>query len=445
MIGQPPASVPRHPDDPAAMVAPKRLSRFRFIDLFAGIGGFHIAMERLGGRCVFACDIDPDCREIYERNFGLRPHGDIREHTQGDLATFPDHDVLCAGFPCQPFSKSGFQRGMEEARGTLFYEILRILAAKRPRYAILENVRNLAGPRQRHTWEVILRELRALGYRVGSEPLVFSPHLLPPRLGGSPQVRERIFILAEHLGPQATPEQLEGPLLLENRPVAGWDPRSWDVESILDPDDAIPDLGRYRLKPQEVRWIEAWNDLICRLEDDPLPGFPIWADEFRARPNIRPDTPEWKANWLRKNADLYRRNRAVIDRWRAKHDIDSFPESRRKLEWQARGLKPDLWLTAMHFRPSGIRAKPPSYLPALVAITQTSIIGPRRRRITPREAARLQGVPDGLRLHADDATAYRQLGNAVHAGAVGYVATALLRPSPAAPRRPERQGTLQLR
>lgn len=429
MLRTPPDQyVPADGDTPAHMVAPNLGKGFRFVDLFAGLGGFHVAMASMKGRCVFACDIDEDCREVYEANFGIKPHGDIRPLTEGRICHVPDHDVLCAGFPCQPFSKSGFQRGMDEARGTLFFNILRVLKARRPKYAILENVRNLAGPRQRATWDVIIRELRALNYRVCSDPVVFSPHLLPPELGGRPQVRERVFILAEHI-PGAKPHELEGVPLVQNRPVNGWDPDQWRIEDYLDDDEDIPNLAAYRLRPDEIRWIDAWNDLIRQIDDEPLPGFPIWADDFVLTPRITRETPSWKANWLRKNSDFYRRNRRVIDRWKAKHDIASFPESRRKLEWQARGHPPDLWRLAMHLRPSGIRAKPATYLPALVAITQTSIIGPRRRRITPREAARLQGLPDSFRLASDDASAYRQLGNAVNASAVQHVTRALLEPA----------------
>src|SRR5439155_3870168 len=102
-----------------------------------------------------------------------------------------------------------------------------------------------------------------------------------------------------------------------------------------------------------------------------------------------------------------------------------FPPSRRKFEWQARGYERDLWRLLLHLRPSGIRVRPPTYLPALVAITQTSIIGCRRRRITPREGARLQGFPDSFDLHPNDSVAYRQLGNAVNVGVVKFVASLL--------------------
>ena len=149
-------------------------------------------------------------------------------------------------------------------------------------------------------------------------------------------------------------------------------------------------------------------------------------DGFVAQPQITSDTPEWKADFLRKNSALYLRHRAEIDDWIERRSVHLFPPSRRKFEWQARGWEHSIWNLLIHLRPSGIRVKPPSYVPALVAITQTSIFGPLRRRLTPREAARLQGFPDDFGLHESDKVAYRQLGNAVAVGAVRYAAAALV-------------------
>lgn len=394
---------------------------FTFLDLFAGIGGFHIALTALGGRCVLAAEIDEECQGIYRQAFPeTRIEGDVRELTRAPRR-IPDHDVLCAGFPCQPFSKSGTQLGTRDrTRGTLFFEIMEIVRAKQPRFVLLENVRNLAGPRHRDAWLTVIESLRDAGYGVADEPLIFSPHLLAPQLGGAPQIRDRVFILAERGRPSpAAP-------LVPYAPVGRWSPKRWRIEDYLTPDECIPNLKQYQLREVESQWLAAWQDFLEQLNSAELPGFPIWVDAFQRRLRIPDDTPKWKANFLAKNSALYARHHRWIDAWIRTYKVASFPPSRRKFEWQARGHLPDLSQLVIHFRPSGIRVKPPTYLPALVAITQTSIIGSRRRRITPREAARLQSFPEDFQLHPIDATAYRQLGNAVNAGVVKYLASALL-------------------
>jgi DNA (cytosine-5)-methyltransferase 1 len=395
---------------------------FTFIDLFAGIGGFHAALSSAGGECVFASEIDGAAAAVYKRNWGIDPLGDITAVANESVVNVPVHDVLAAGFPCQPFSKSGAQRGMDETRGTLYWNILRIIEERRPAVVLLENVRNLAGPRHAHEWQVIVETLRDQGYRVADTPAVFSPHLLPPEFGGRPQVRERVFITATRVDdPSAdlTAEPVAVP-----RPVGDWDPQTWDLElDLLDPDHEAPGCD---LSDAERYWIDAWDDFVRLMweerEGRRLPGFPLWADEWvlESALEIPPGTPAWKADFLRKNAAFYTAHRAVIDRWTAKWDVysDKFPPSRRKLEWQAQDT-PRLWDTVMHLRPSGIRAKRATYVPALVAITQTSIVGPRERRLSTREAARLQGLPDWFDFgDQPPSLTYKQLGNGVNVGVV---------------------------
>jgi DNA (cytosine-5)-methyltransferase 1 len=179
------------------------------------------------------------------------------------------------------------------------------------------------------------------------------------------------------------------------------------------------------LNKAEMEWIEAWNEFVVLIREElgskSLPGFPIWADSWVLKKDLKipRSTPEWKQNFLIKNADFYTTHRLVLNKWLKKwNHLEDFPPSRRKLEWQAQDTK-NLWETIMHFRPSGIRAKKPTYVPALVAITQTSIIGKQKRRITVREGARLQGLPDWFDfVDQADSLAYKQLGNGVNVGAV---------------------------
>lgn len=166
----------------------------KYIDLFCGIGGFHLAARQVGlergveMRCVLASDIDEPCRLAYEANFGIRPVGDITKVRSEDI---PAHDVLLAGFPCQPFSIIGGMGGFEDTRGTLFFEIARILEAKRPKAFVLENVRMLVGHRKGRTLGRILETLHDLGYHASFKVLNALDF-------GLPQKRERVFIVGFH-------------------------------------------------------------------------------------------------------------------------------------------------------------------------------------------------------------------------------------------------------
>lgn len=400
---------------------------FRFVDLFAGIGGFAAAMTAFGGKGVYSVEIDPAASKVYKMNWGHSPLGDITQDATDQVMKVPAHEVLAAGFPCQPFSKSGAQKGMDETRGTLYWNILNIIEAHHPQVVLLENVRNLAGPRHRHEWQVIIETLRDEGYRVSETPAVFSPHQLPPTHGGRPQVRERVFITATY-NPSGIDDDIPAePVVSPRTRVDGFDPsQEWSLDDFLDPDHHAEGCD---LTAAERLWIDAWDDFVQIMweerEGRRLPGFPLWADswvDINAL-EIEPGTPAWKVSHLVKNAEFYTAHRKVLNRWAAKWGVysDKFPPSRRKLEWQAQDT-PRLWDTVMHFRPSGIRAKRPTYLPALVAITQTSIIGPRGRRLSTREAARLQGLPDGFLFGPQPNSAtYRQLGNGVNVGAVWHV------------------------
>lgn len=413
------------------------MTKFSYVDLFAGIGGFHAALGAVGGgRLAMASEIDTAAAAVYAHNWGEAPKGDIIPLTEGVMHV-PAHDVVAAGFPCQPFSKSGFQLGINETRGTLFFNILRILQERRPSVVLLENVRNLAGPRHTETWATIVRLLQDSGYKVATVPTVFSPHFLPPHLGGRPQIRERVFIMATYVGSAERARALsEDKPLVARAPVDGWNPLEWDIyrtpvgpegEPLVQPESDVDDVDALKLSESDSLIIDVWADLVARLRGSgvqKLPGFPVWADEFVHLDalEIEPDTPAWKASHLRKNAEFYTENRRVIDAWlRDWGNLRMLPASRRKFEWQAQDAA-NLRDTVMHLRPSGLRAKRPTYLPALVAITQTSILGARHRRVSPREAARLQGLPDWFGFGDQrDALTYKQLGNGVNVGAAHFV------------------------
>lgn len=134
---------------------------FKFIDLFCGLGGFRIAFQKVGGKCVFSCDIDKAVRRTYAINFGETPQGDITKIESKDI---PNHDILCAGFPCQPFSTAGRRLGFDDTRGTLFFEVARILKDKKPTGFILENVKGITNHDGGHTLEVILNTIDEIGY-----------------------------------------------------------------------------------------------------------------------------------------------------------------------------------------------------------------------------------------------------------------------------------------
>jgi len=276
------------------------LNSFTFIDLFSGIGGFHIAMQNLGGKCVFASEIDASARQVYFDNFGLMPSGDI---TKVDEKEIPKHDVLCAGFPCQSFSKAGNREGISDPRGTLFFDIVRIAKHHKPKYLLLENVRNLASHDNGNTWKVIRANLDTIGYNCPDNPLIFSPHYLV-----IPQFRERVFILCKRkdLG---TVE----PFNFDKSNI----PKS-NIYGVLQNNTEIENLQKYQLKEEEISLIELWNDFFKIVRKE-LPGFPVWS-EFLNENDVEDfdELPKWKQNFIIKNQNIYKKYAKQIDLWFAK-------------------------------------------------------------------------------------------------------------------------------
>lgn len=515
----------------------------KFIDLFSGIGAFHLAMDEFGHHCVLASEIDDYAIETYLENFNINSNLNIRDIDEKDV---PNHDILCVGFPCflkgtqiytqngykniediqigdkvlthkkrfkkvvrtfksedkeiwrvatrsnknlyttanhpvlvceilnnepiysfkkvkdlkysdflcsfseykdlynkiyyreeiigisnlnitqtvynieveddntyiandlivhncQAFSIAGKGLGfLDKTRGTLFFEIVRILEEKHPKYIILENVKNLINHNNGQTYEIIINTLKEIGYILPKQPIIISPTQL-----GIPQERERVFILGIYKD-YCNKEYLDIKIPLK---------QNTSIYSILD--EKVD--SKYNITEYEEKVLTAWNEFHISI---PNHFGVIWVNEFGQTYDYS-NLQDWKQKYIKKNRKLYLDNKEFIDKWIKKYDVNSFKLRDKKFEWQAGNDIKTIWDGIIQLRQSGVRVKRPNAFQTLVAVVQTPIIGKYKRRLTPREAARLQSFPENYKLNRRDDKAYKQLGNSANVEVIKYLAKQL--------------------
>ncbi|MBD2773504.1 DNA (cytosine-5-)-methyltransferase [Iningainema tapete] len=409
------------------------MPKIRFVDLFAGIGGIRLAFEQaahsleIDAECVLSSEINADAQLVYEKNFGHKPDGDIKLIEQ-----LPEHEILLAGFPCQAFSHAGKKEGFGDTRGTLFFEITRLLDTYKPQAFIFENVLGLYSHEQGRTLATIKHEIQARGYS-------FNAFLLNSANFGLPQNRVRIYLvgilnasptfgLISDIGPKDShsynPQQLSLFHPLQNTVIA----------DILEdnPDD------KYDCSPEFVEALKRiFNNDLNRLHGvrliDYRGGNSIHSWELGLRGKCSADEIELMNRFI-----LKRRNKVFGQEQDGKlltqEQIASFFKHP-SLEKILDSLVAKKYLkvidgkykpVAGNFSFEVYKFVDPSKISVTLVASDANRLGVyhnhRVRRLTPREAARLQGFPDNFILHPNDDKAYHQLGNSVSVNVVKAVA-----------------------
>jgi len=407
-----------------------------FIDLFAGLGGFHIGLSQLGMKCVFASEIDKNLALLYEKNFGIRPHGDIRNVREADI---PQHDVLCAGFPCQPFSAAGKKKGAKCPKsGKLIDEVLRIAKYHQPKYVLLENVPQILTIQNNEFWNYVVSEFDKIGYKIQYK--IYSPEEF-----GIPQHRKRVFVIAYRDKPIVLPELTA---------------QKCNIESIL-----RDDISHKEVEKDKINILKHWQLFLSHIKN--ISSHTVLSAEFGASYpiedlnnlsltelkkykgafgkdltncttrsevyNLMPEyirknegrIPKWIKSSIINSRKIYDENKVFLDVWK-----EALPQytSWQKLEWRAERKSLDIWKNVIQFRASGIRISKPLYAPSLVAMTPTQvpIIGKYKRYLSPKEASTLQAMQVLKYLPENSTKAFKALGNAVNAKIINFISQQLV-------------------
>ena len=406
----------------------------KFIDLFAGLGGFHIALSKANLKCVFASEIDNDLQELYKSNYGISPSGDI---TKIHAEEIPQHDILCAGFPCQPFSLAGQKKGSKcPESGNLINDVIRIVRHHKPTAFILENVPNVLTIEDGSFWKHIKSSFSYLGY--GVDRKIISPFNL-----GIPQNRKRLFIIG----------------IKDNKELDGFEWPNFNNSNNNINSDYIKTWldskhGFKQLESPKKSLIKHWQKLLNNIKVSKMPSISILAPEFGANypanfkgislnqmknykgsygqslsncntwkevytklPGYLKDRkkiPDWILQSWEFTRLLYNDNKIFLDQW--KQDIPKEFNSWQILEWRGERKIFNMKNHFIQFRASGLRVMKNHYIPSLVAMTTTQvpIIGLGMRYLSRLEAAKLQGM-ENIRLPDKDIKAFKSLGNAVNA------------------------------
>jgi DNA (cytosine-5)-methyltransferase 1 len=440
------------------------MKKIKFIDLYAGLGGFHQALEKLGHDCVWASEYNLNLRELYKKNFPKTPiEGDI---FQVDLTDIPSHDLICGGFPCQPFSRAGKMLGFGDLqKGNHFFKILEIIDSKKndaPKYLLLENVETILKHDNGRTFEFIQSELINRGYEI--EKKILSPHEF-----NIPHHRRRLFIV----GARKDMGGLENFNFPEKRDLS-----KTTINSILCLDHIPHPEENLSLSIENNEVLNLWSNFIETFPDDiSLPGFPIWSHEWGATypfENYTPQSstieelnklrgtygknisgtdkeiiinkfipryaqkdlekfPNWKIVFIKKNREFYKKNKDFIDLFVLKNPkLKDFEFSYQKLEWSCSGAPRTFDDKIIQFRPSGLRVKLNNWSPALTTIRTQNIYIPKiKRKLSLLELSKLQSMkikhlPDIYDGKFVPNGGYKAFGNAVNVEVVRLIAKNLL-------------------